>query len=92
MSVNLLILRMVRFGIKKNFFPLKSHDQVSFLVRVRISDTNETNNQERQLHSIVVSVYLTNRPHFSIVYTLLLKTSNGILQFLKFDWLTGNGI
>ena len=23
---------------------------------------------------------------------ILLKTSNGILQFLRFDWLTGNGI
>ena len=26
------------------------------------------------------------------VYIYLLKTSNGILQFLSFDWLTGNGI
>ena len=25
-------------------------------------------------------------------YPALLKTSNGILQFLRFDWLTGNGI
>ena len=27
-----------------------------------------------------------------ISYEELLKTSNGILQFLSFDWLTDNGI
>ena len=27
-----------------------------------------------------------------IVYEWLLKTSNGTLQFLHFDWLTGNGV
>ena len=27
-----------------------------------------------------------------MVYKLFLKTSNGILQFLNFDWLTDNGI
>ena len=35
---------------------------------------------------------LTNRPNFYMVYTLLLKTSYGILRFLNFDWFTRSGI
>ena len=30
--------------------------------------------------------------HLCILYLSSLKTSNGILQFLSFDWLTRNGI
>ena len=46
-------------------------------------------NGERSGENTHVSVYIFVMKG---EYDALLKTSNGILQFLSFDWLTDNGI
>ena len=58
--------------------------------------------ENEQLVLIVTSTFGNGDPpengevsenHFQrAIYIYLLKASNGILQFLRFDWLTGNGI
>ena len=49
----------------------------------------------QQLHMMPITIWSESHCYLSYVhnrYPALLKTSNGILKFLRFDWLTGNGI